>query len=125
MRSRVLSPSSPAVLALREAQASRAVLLPGARSTPPARSSYQLPLQQLIHLRRIRHPARRLHHLPDEKSEDRLLAASILRDLLRVLGDHLVNDLLQRALVRDLRQSLSLDNLSGALGGGGHCHQYC
>ena len=33
---RVLSPSSPDVLALREAQASRAALRPGARSAPPA-----------------------------------------------------------------------------------------
>jgi len=35
------SPSSPDVLALREAQASRAVLRPGARSAPPVRPSYE------------------------------------------------------------------------------------
>jgi hypothetical protein len=38
MSAQVLSPSNPDVLALREAQASRAVLRPGARSAPPARS---------------------------------------------------------------------------------------
>jgi hypothetical protein len=51
--------------------------------------------QQLIHNLRIRLPFRGLHHLPDEKSDDRLLPGPILLNLLWICGDQFIDDLLQ------------------------------
>ena len=60
MSARVLSPSNPDVLALREAQASRAVLRPGARSAPPALLRYAKARMQSTRERDASHGRRSL-----------------------------------------------------------------
>ena len=84
------------------------------RSQPAARSSAQRP----SFLRRISFtcagfalPLRRLHHLADQRVERLLLAGAVVRDLLRVGREHLVDQLLDRAGVGDLLQAALLDDL--------------
>src|SRR6202011_5256603 len=48
----------------------------------------QLELEQFVELRRIRLALRRLHHLPDEKAEQFVLAGAVVGELLGVRGDH-------------------------------------
>src|SRR3989442_8960394 len=96
----------------------------GNSATGPATSSREFPLQQLVHLGWIRLAPRRLHHLPHEETEHLLFAAPVLRYLLLVPGHHLVNDLLQRALIRHLRQPLGLDDLGRALSRMEHLFQH-
>jgi hypothetical protein len=56
----------------------------------------ELPSQHFIYHLRARLALRGLHHLADEKAEDLFIAASILRDLLRVSGQNFPNRLLRR-----------------------------
>src|SRR5690606_36488669 len=75
-----------------------------------AESALQLLLQELVHLRRIGLAAGRLHDLADEVAEELLLAGAVLLELLRVLREHLVDRLLDRAGVGDLLEPLALDD---------------
>src|SRR5215467_14657418 len=59
-------------------------------------------LQHLIHQLRLRLSLGGLHHLPYKEADDRRLARTVLLHLLRICGDHLVNDLLDRQSVSDL-----------------------
>ena len=56
----------------------------------------------------------RLHHLADQEPEGLLLAGAVLRDRLRVGGEHLADGRVDRVLVVDARQPFALDDLGGA-----------
>ena len=57
----------------------------------------QLAAQDLVHLRRVGLALAALHHLPDQGIERLFLARAVVRHLLFVRGQHLVDDLLDRA----------------------------
>src|SRR5690606_33064496 len=60
--------------------------------------------ESLVDLLRIRLAARRLHHLPDEKAEHLRLAVAVLLHLLRIRGDHIVGERLDRFAIGDLHE---------------------
>src|SRR5258708_29226715 len=78
----------------------------------------QLELEQFVELRRIRLAFRCLHHLPDEETEQLVLAGAIIRELLGVGGDHRIDHPFNGAGVGDLFETLRLhDGVRGrALG---------
>ena len=87
-------------------------LRPAAGSLPPsAASGCQLAPQQLVDLGRVRLAARRLHHLPDEKAEQLVLAGAVIGELLRIRRHHLVDHPFDRAAVGNLLQAPRLDDL--------------
>src|SRR5690606_3663611 len=74
---------------------------PHSRAAPRRRpirpdASAETATQQLVDLLRVGLALRRLHHLPDQRVEGLLLAGAELLDGLRVRGQHLVHDLLDR-----------------------------
>src|SRR4051812_40655512 len=70
----------------------------------------QLLFQKLVDHLRIRLALRSLQHLPDEEAEERLLAAAICLDLLRVRFEHGGDYLLNLSCVGHLREPLLFDD---------------
>src|ERR1700692_93744 len=71
----------------------------------------QLELEQFVELRRIRLAFRCLHHLPDEETEQFVLAGAVIGELLGVGGDHRIDHPFNGAGVRDLLETLRLDDV--------------
>src|SRR5882762_11597487 len=87
-----------------------------ARKPPPRSGRFlqlagQLPLQNLVHLRRVRLALGRLHHLTDEGVERLFLPGAVVFDLLRVRGEDLVDDFFDLATVGDLLEPPFLDDV--------------
>src|SRR5262245_40776757 len=68
----------------------------------------ELRLEQLIHRLRVRLATGRTHHLADEPSDHRGLRSRLFR-LVGILGDDLVDDLLDCANISDLPEAALLD----------------
>src|ERR1700736_1000630 len=88
------------------------------------RATTQLELQQLVELRRICLAFRRLHHLPDEETEQFILAGAVIGELLGVGGDHRIDHPFNGSRVRDLLEALRLDDGVGGLTVGPHRLEY-
>src|SRR5258708_810631 len=80
----------------------------------------QLALEQFVELRRIRLAFRRLHHLPDEEAEQFILARAVIGELFWIGGDHGVDHPFNGAGVRDLLETLRLDDGVRGLAFGPH-----
>src|SRR5260221_536511 len=85
----------------------------------------QLPLQNLVHLRRIRLALGRLHYLAHEGVERLFFSGAVVLDLLCVRGEDLVDDFLDRAGIGDLLQSTLFDDLVGAALSVPHQQNHC
>src|SRR5271165_7590075 len=70
----------------------------------------QLGLQELVELSGVRLAAGRFHDLADEESEQLVLAAAIVGELLWVCGDDRIYHALDRSGVGDLLEPLGLDD---------------
>src|SRR3954452_900539 len=75
-------------------------------------SDAELRLQQIVHGLRIGLAAGLLHHLADEPAGELRLRLR-RRDLVRIGRDNVVDDLLDRAEIRDLLQAAHFDQLAG------------
>src|SRR5216683_653194 len=84
----------------------------------------QLELQQFVELRRVRLAFRRLHHLPDEEAEQFILARTVIGELFGIGGDHGVDHSFNGAGVRDLLETLRLDDGVRGLALGPHPLEY-
>src|SRR3979490_2932420 len=84
----------------------------------------QLKLKQFVELRRIRLAFRCLHHLPDEETEQFILAGAVIGELLGVGGDHRIDHPFNGAGVRDLLETLRLDDGIRRLALGPHRLEY-
>src|SRR5438093_11005790 len=69
-------------------------------------SAGQRRAQQLLHELRVRLPARRLHHLPDEEAENAFLAGAELGHLRRMPRDDVGDGRVERAAVAHLGEPL-------------------
>ena len=77
--------------------------------------SLQLLEKQLIDQRRIRLALRGFHDLADKEAEYGFLSRSILLELLRICGDHLLDDGLELRAITDLLRLFLLVNLGEVL----------
>src|SRR6266852_4426303 len=84
----------------------------------------QLELEQFVELRRIRLAFRRLHDLPDEETEQFILARAVIGELFGIGGDNRVDHLFNGAGVRDLLETLRLDDGVRGLAFGPHRLEY-
>src|SRR6188474_533092 len=85
--------------------------LAAARREPGGSGAAEFALQELVELGRVRLALGSLHHLPDEKPEELVLAAAILGKLLRIGRHDGVDRLLDRGAVGDLPETLRVDDL--------------
>src|SRR6476659_6655384 len=81
---------------------------------PPLRErkSSQLRPKPLVHQLRVRLALHRLHRLPDEESEQLLFAGFVVRDLVGVGAEHLVDLGIDGARVAGLLEASFLDDLA-------------
>src|SRR5205823_10910241 len=83
---------------------------PCSRTLVADRSDVELALEQLVDRLRIGLPSGCSHHLADEPADHRRLGFR-LGDLVGIGRDDLVDDLLDRAYVRDLLEPALLDDI--------------
>ena len=63
-----------------------------AQSQQPVLEQGQLGLQQVVHVFGVGFALARFHHLTDQGVEGLVFASFDLRDVVRIGGDHLLND---------------------------------
>ena len=71
--------------------------------------------QELVHELGVGLAARLLHYHADERAEHVLVAGPVAGDGLRIAGEHLIDDGLQRGAIVDLPQAPALDDRPGAV----------
>src|SRR5580658_6596524 len=89
-------------------------------SEDDAESAGELLLQDFVDNLRVGLAAHRLHHLADEKSEQLVAPAPILRELVRFRGEHLVACGRDRALIGYLRKAELANRRLRGLARGAH-----
>src|SRR6266850_7055039 len=103
--------STPSTTKTSAATSSSPARKPPPRSGRFLRLAGQLPLQNLVHLPRVRLSLGRLHHLTDEGVERLFLSGAVIFDLLCVRGEDLVDDFFDRAGIADLFQAALFDDV--------------
>ncbi len=76
----------------------------------------QLGLQHFVHFAGIGLALHLLHHLPDKKAEDFIFTATVLLNLILIVGNDFIDNGFNRGGIGNLFQAFGFDNLIGCRG---------